>query len=128
MSDDECFIIPFYFGTVERRPRTPLNGSAGTCKSAIFRQLARDDARHVEHVFDEQRLRPCVSFDDFQHRRDARRLNLSMAQHRGPSEDGVQGSPQLVRKRLTSMRAAICIPIIPCCAAITSVATSRSLR
>ena len=61
-------------------------------------QLAGDDARHVEHVFDELGLRPRVPLDDLERAGDPPRLDLAVAQHRRPAEDGVERGAQLVRQ------------------------------
>ena len=61
-------------------------------------QLAGDDAGHVEHVFDQLRLRPGVPVDHFEAALRPRRVDLPVPQHRGPAEDGVERRAQLVRQ------------------------------
>ena len=65
----------------------------------LHAQLARDDARHVEDVFDELCLRLRVPVDDFEPALQARRVGVRIAEHRRPSQDRVERRAQLVRQR-----------------------------
>ena len=61
-------------------------------------QLAGDDARQIQQVFHELRLRPGVALNRAQGMLDAPGFDRLVEDHRRPPEDGVQRCPQLVRQ------------------------------
>src|SRR5262249_8543620 len=58
---------------------------------------AGDDARNVEQVFDQARLRLRVALNDFQRALQLVRLHLGIAQEPGPPEDRVERRAQFMR-------------------------------
>ena len=62
-------------------------------------QLAGDDARDVEEVFDQSRLRARVALDALEAAFPRRLIGAGRAQHPRPAEHRVQRRPQLVRQR-----------------------------
>src|SRR5204863_9806857 len=57
----------------------------------------RHDARHVEELVDDLRLRPRAVVDRLTGAVAPPLVNRAAVQHIGPAEDGVERSPQLVR-------------------------------
>src|SRR5262249_28038115 len=60
-------------------------------------QLARDDARRIEQVFDNLKLRLCATLDDGSDVIDGVSVRRAGAQHPRVTEDGVQWRAQFVR-------------------------------
>src|ERR1051325_6285818 len=63
------------------------------------RELAGDDARHVEQVFDQLYLRAGVALDGFEGAHGGRMIHVAPLQQVGPTEYGRERRPQLVRER-----------------------------
>ena len=63
------------------------------------RELAGDDARDVEQIRHELRLRMRVAIDDGERPPRALLVENAVEQHARPSDDGVQRRAQLVRQR-----------------------------
>ena len=60
-------------------------------------QLARNDPRAIEDVFDELHLHFRISLDDLEPPRESAAVDDPGSQHLGPAENRVEGSPKLVR-------------------------------
>ena len=65
----------------------------------IETKIPGDDARNVEQVVDQTRLRTRVTLDSFNRARRIRSFNLAVSNHRRPTENRSQRRAQLVRER-----------------------------
>ncbi len=62
-------------------------------------EIAGDDARNIEQIVYQPRLRTCVALDRFDRARGVRSFDFAITDHRSPAENRGQRRAQLVRER-----------------------------